>query len=127
MKQPPKWLDVPEQRSLIRLAAKHGNKREAAIVAALVHTGLHVNEFVALVKDDLTVKERSGSVLVRHGKGRKQRSVPLNAKARAAFSTLLSMSPATSPGVAVGQRGADGTAGSVHPAEAGASREGSPI
>jgi site-specific recombinase XerD len=104
-KRPPRWLDRNQQNALIRAVEKAKRPRDAAIIKALLHTGLRVEEFVALAKDDLEIKERSGSLTVRKGKGRKQRSVKLNAEARAAFRRLMAAAPQSAAGVLWGQRG----------------------
>ena len=76
------------------------------MVKLLLHTGLRVEEAVDLRWDDVQVRERSGSLTVRKGKGPKQRTVPLNAEARAALLELKAAGPAGAPEVLHGQRGA---------------------
>jgi site-specific recombinase XerD len=63
--------------------------RDQAIVMTLLHTGLRVGELCALTTSDLTLKPRSGQLVIRRGKGMKYREVPLNAPAREALATWL--------------------------------------
>lgn len=63
--------------------------RNSAIVQLLVQTGLRLNECARLTFGDITIGERSGTVLVRAGKGNKVRSVPLNSSAREALAKYV--------------------------------------
>ena len=63
--------------------------RDQAIITTLLHTGLRVGELCALATADMTLKPRSGQLVVRRGKGMKYREVPLNAPAREALVTWL--------------------------------------
>lgn len=56
--------------------------RDEAIIALLLNTGLRVAELCSLDVGDIIVNPRGGKVIVRHGKGRKHREVPLNANVR---------------------------------------------
>jgi integrase/recombinase XerC len=106
LKPPPRWLDRRQQRALLRAVERSGRARDVGLVKLLLHTGLRVDEAVDLRWDDVQVRERSGSLTVREGKGRKQRTVPLNAVARAALLALKAAGPAGAPEVLHGQRGA---------------------
>ena len=53
-----------------------------AVIALLRHAGLRVGELVALKMSDIEVKDKSGNVFIRNGKGLKARAVPLNLDAR---------------------------------------------
>jgi site-specific recombinase XerD len=101
---PPRWLGKAAQRALLRAAEKHGGYRDAPLVQVLLHTGLRVDELVKLTWDKVTLKDRSGSITV-VGKGRKQRTIPLNAEARAAFQELRVVAPKTAPQVLHGKHG----------------------
>jgi integrase/recombinase XerC len=92
----PKWLEKKEQSALLREAerdvlaaktrpAKRLAIRNQAIVTVLLHTSLRVSELCALEMSDVKTSERKGTLRVRQGKGNKQRDIPLNAVARAAF------------------------------------------
>ncbi len=60
-------------------------ERDALLTLFLLNTGLRVGEVVALTWGDVELRPRSGHVVVRQGKGGKQRRVPLNAEARKAL------------------------------------------
>lgn len=60
-----------------------------ALITLLRHTGLRASEVVALRLSDLEIKEKSGKVLVRSGKGLKERFVPLNFDAREGLAPWL--------------------------------------
>jgi len=74
----PRWLD----------------KRNVALVSLLARAGLRVSEALALRLDDVELNARSGSVLIRRGKGLKERQVPLSAEARRALREYLEVRPA---------------------------------
>jgi site-specific recombinase XerD len=48
-----------------------------------------------LTVDDITLNERSGDVLVRNGKGSKERSVPIHLFGRKALAAFLTVRPAS--------------------------------
>ncbi len=77
-----RWLSRRELGALVRAAQKHGTLRDRALLAVLVHAGLRASEAVNLKIQDVIIRERSGHVAVRRGKGGKYREVPLNATAR---------------------------------------------
>lgn len=58
-------------------------------LSLMLHAGLRVEEVSLVEADDITIGERSGEVLVRNGKGSKERSVPLNLVARKAVASFL--------------------------------------
>lgn len=105
----PRWLTRQEQWRLVREAERGVNAadtptrryqavRDWALLVLLLHTGLRVSEAAALEVGDVQIGERSGWLLVRGGKGSKNRKVPLNAEARQALTAWL------------GQRGEQGGA-----------------
>jgi site-specific recombinase XerD len=88
----PQGLEEPEVHALLRVAgeSRHGHaRRNYALVQFLLQTGLRISEAALLCSADLKLRERTGSVRVRQGKGRKEREVPLNASARRALRTSL--------------------------------------
>ena len=95
--RPPRWLEIREERAAIRAVKKYGCIRDDAILAFLINTGLRVAELVDLEWRDLTVSERAGQVVVRKGKGRKQRTIPLNADAREAVKQLREIAGTPNP------------------------------
>lgn len=66
-----------------RLLAACDNERETALILFLFDTGARVSEVVAVNVGD--VDTATGAVLIRHGKGRKARTVYLGAKTRKAM------------------------------------------
>jgi integrase/recombinase XerC len=80
----PKWLERHDLHALVRAVndRKKPSKRDQAIMILLIHTGLRVSEACRLDIEDLTLRDRSGMVRVRQGKGNKYREVPLNTMVR---------------------------------------------
>lgn len=102
----PKALGKREVDRLIREAERHGDKRNIAIVQLLRHTGLRVGELCNLRLGDIAISARKGEVLVRAGKGNKDRTVPLNNDARRALEAYQGVRPrGTGDHLFVGQRG----------------------
>lgn len=102
----PHWLDKKEQYRLSRImeqdlqfARQHypkrwlSRQRDFSLVSLLKNSGLRVLEAAHLEISDLTLSERKGSLLVRKGKGNKQRTIPLNADARKALQDWLDLRP----------------------------------
>ena len=102
----PKGLDRADVRRLLREIELRQDVRAGAIFSLMLYTGCRVSDLVELELPDLMISERSGSVVFRHGKGNKQRTVPLPLSARRAMQGYLHARPAvTSPSVFVGERG----------------------
>jgi site-specific recombinase XerD len=102
----PKSLPKRDVDRLIREAQKAGNKRNLAIIQLLRHTGLRVGELCSLRLADIRTSERKGSVLVRSGKGDKDRTVPLNHDVREAVDAYLAVRPESGDDhLFLGQRG----------------------
>jgi integrase/recombinase XerD len=85
----PKSLDRIERLRLLREVEKTRKTRDIAIIYMLLFTGLRVSELCALNIEDVTIRERSGSVHVRQGKGNKERTIPMPLEARVAVSDYL--------------------------------------
>jgi len=80
-------------------------QRERASVALMLYAGLRVEEVSLLDLDDITLNERSGSVRIRHGKGDKERILPLFPPVRKALASWLDVRPAsTSQALFTGKR-----------------------
>ena len=108
----PKGLDRSQVRKLLREVELRHDIRAAAIFSLMLYTGCRVGDLVALELPDLTIGERSGSVVFRHGKGNKQRTVPLTLPARKALASYLNIRPLIqSSRVFVGERGPLGDRG----------------
>ncbi len=79
------------------LAATNGaswlSKRNEAMIELMARTGLRVSEIIALQIKDVTISQRKGEVLIRHGKGMKERSIPLGQQARRALEGYLLIRP----------------------------------
>jgi integrase/recombinase XerC len=83
----PRWLERHDLHALVRAVSdrQKPSKRDHAIIVLQVHTGLRVSEACRLDIEDLTIRDRSGLVRVRQGKGNKYREVPLNTTVRIAL------------------------------------------
>jgi site-specific recombinase XerD len=93
----PVGLTAAEVHGLLRAAGEssHGlARRNYALVQLMLQTGLRIGEVAALRRADITVRERAGALRVRHGKGLKDREVPLNATARRALRQVFERDPA---------------------------------
>jgi integrase/recombinase XerC len=78
----------------------------AAIFHVFLWTGCRSSDLVALDLQDVMLAERSGSVVFRHAKGGKQRTVPLPAPARKALAAYLGTRPPVAPDrLFIGERG----------------------
>jgi len=60
--------------------------RDRALVSVMLQAGARVGEVTVIHWSDITINERSGELIIRSGKGAKQRVVQLNKYARAALS-----------------------------------------
>jgi integrase/recombinase XerC len=96
----PAGLTEPEVHGLLRVAgeSKRGQaKRNYALLQVLLQTGLRVSELTGLKVGDVQIRDRSGQVRVRQGKGSQEREVPLNASARRALRAYLQLRPEARP------------------------------
>lgn len=115
----PRWLTKSQKRKLLNVVAEDLRiareryprlwvirQRDAVMVNFLLATGLRVGEMCELRLSDLVLSERKGSILVRSGKGRKQRSVALMNEIRKELAEWLKIRPqVTSDRIFIGQRG----------------------
>ncbi len=96
----PRWLDDQEYRRFLReveIATRGARSeakrldalRDAAMVGLMVWCGLREGEVCGLDVRDVEIRERSGRVVVRNGKGGKRRELPLNGEARRAVGAWL--------------------------------------
>ncbi len=85
----PKWLKRKNLGKFMRAVQKYGSIRDIALINLLLHTGLRISETCSLLREDLIIKERSGVVKVREGKGDKYREVPLNITIRKILNIYL--------------------------------------
>jgi integrase/recombinase XerC len=63
--------------------------RNYAMIQLMLNTGIRVSELVNLNYEDVDINERSGSILIKQGKGSKDRKVLLNSKARNALTNYF--------------------------------------
>ena len=102
----PQGLQRPQVRKLLREIELRKDVRAAAIFNTFIYTGCRVSDLVNLELSDVVIGERSGSIVLRHGKGQKERTVPLPAPARQALSAYLAARPdSESDRVFLGERG----------------------
>lgn len=102
----PKGLDRSVVRRLLRELELRQDVRANAIFHVLLYCGCRVSDLVGTELRDVMLSERSGSVVFRHAKGGKQRTVPLPAPARKALAAYLeTRPPIQSERVFIGERG----------------------
>ena len=102
----PKGMDRADVRRLLREIELRQDVRFGAIISMFLYTGCRIGDLVNLELGDAMVTERGGTVVFRHGKGNKQRSVPLPLPARRAIQAYLeSRPPSQSSKVFIGERG----------------------
>jgi integrase/recombinase XerC len=102
----PKYLDKKQQYALQRAIEKdlqlaklrypkrwRARQRDASMIIFMENTGVRLQESLDLRLGDIEISERKGQVIVRSGKGRKQRTIPLNAEARKALQDWLAVRP----------------------------------
>lgn len=89
----PRWLDRRAVGALVRAVTRYGTPRDRALITLLLHTGLRVSEACDLRVSDVEIRERSGKVRVRMGKGGKYREVPLNVTVRKVLAEYLEVHP----------------------------------
>ena len=103
----PKGLDRSQVRKLLREIELRQDIRANAVFSLFLYTGCRISDLVNLELPDLMLGERSGTVVFKHGKGGKQRSVPLPLPARRALQAYLeSRPPLDTQRAFVGERGA---------------------
>jgi site-specific recombinase XerD len=102
----PKSLPKRDVDKLIREAEKDQNKRNLAVTLTLRHTGIRVGELCNLRLADISISERKGNLVVRSGKGDKDRMVPLNNDVRQAIASYKEIRPRVADDhLFIGQRG----------------------
>jgi site-specific recombinase XerD len=102
----PKGLDRAQVRRLFREVELRNDVRANAVFSFIIYTGCRVGDLVSLTLDNLLLTERSGSAVIRTGKGNKQRSVPVPLAARKSlFAYLETRPPIAGDSVFVGERG----------------------
>lgn len=98
----PRWLEMRDLGRFLRqvemvcngastLAWRRQALRDAAIIGLMVWAGLRENEVASLDLNDVELRERSGRVIIRRGKGDKRREVPLGAEVRRALGEWIAV------------------------------------
>ena len=101
----PRSIGERTYHRLLRAVQRTAHKRDIAIIQLLRHTGLRVSELCNLQLSDIELSERKGRVVVRSGKGRRYREVPLNLDVRRALSEYIAVRPSVEDThVFIGQR-----------------------
>jgi integrase len=99
----PRWLEPTEERALVAAVETANSARDVAILYLGLHGGLRVSEMQALDWEDVSISERKGELVVRKGKGAKERAVKLSKTLRHA---LLDWGGGSKQGpILTGQRG----------------------
>ena len=86
----PKALEAKQINALLRTAQEQ-HPRDYAMVQVLAQTGMRLSECAALRLGDIAITERMGQIIIRAGKGNKQRKVPANASVRGALAEYLGL------------------------------------
>ena len=89
------WLS--EARHADTEFAHHNNLRTVAEITLMNQAGLRVGELTGITLGDITINERSGEILVRDGKGSKERTVQLNSTVRAALTNWIDIAGRVDP------------------------------
>jgi len=101
----PKGLSQQRVRKLLREIEIRQDIRANAIFHLMLYTGCRVSDVANLGISDVVLLPRSGSVTFRHGKGGKERTVPLPLAARKAIEAYLDIRPEESELIFQGKRG----------------------
>ncbi|MGH2947508.1 MAG: tyrosine-type recombinase/integrase [Solirubrobacteraceae bacterium] len=89
----PRALSTEQLRAVQRETDRLRSSRDRAIVELLLRTGLRIGELSDLDVGDVHLTQRTGELVIRHGKGDRRRIVPLNRPARAALRAWLTDRP----------------------------------
>lgn len=83
--QPARALSGAELRAVELAADRLASVRDRALMQVLLRTGLRIGEVAALDMTDVRLTQRTGELVVRHGKGDRRRVVPLTRSVRSAL------------------------------------------
>lgn len=78
----PKSLSRNQRNQLLRKVEQSENLRNIAIIYLTLYTGVRIFELVALNREDIEMRERSGFLTVQDGKGGISRKIPLPVESR---------------------------------------------
>lgn len=82
---PARALSREQLHAVERESDRLGSSRDRAIMVLLLRTGLRIGEVSELDASDVRLTQRTGELVVRHGKGDRRRIVPLSRSARTAL------------------------------------------
>ena len=102
----PRALSTEQLRAVQRETDRLRSSRDRAIMELLLRTGLRIGELADLDVGDVRLTQRTGELIIRHGKGDRRRVVPLNRAARAALRPWLTDSPGPPDGPGARSRAA---------------------
>jgi integrase/recombinase XerD len=111
-----RWLERKEERRIVRAADKGDFLRDRALIQFFLMTGARIEEASMVRASDLQLGERKGRALI-HGKGRRDRYVPLDVDVLKLLKQLVATLPADrepDPFVFRGQRGQRMTPAGLH-------------
>jgi site-specific recombinase XerD len=91
-------VETLDARDLGRLISavdgpRWSDTRDVALINVMARAGLRVSEALALKIGDVELGPRSGTMLVREGKGLKERTLALSSESRAALKAYLQVRP----------------------------------
>jgi len=99
------WREVERDCQLAQSPAGRARTvRNRAVIALLLGAGLRLSELCDLDIGDVEMNHRAGNVTVRHGKGDKERTVPLNADVRQQLAAWIAIRPDGVDWLFAGQR-----------------------
>ena len=102
----PQGLTRSEVRKLLREVELRKDIRAKAIFSLVLYTGARLSDVTYLELSDISISERKGTVFYRHGKGSKQRVVPIPLQARNSLLFYIeTRPPVDSQRVFIGERG----------------------
>jgi integrase/recombinase XerD len=92
-------LTVPQVRALLAVCAKDSfiGRRDESLLRLLIDGGLRISEALGLTVDDVNLSD--GRVLVRHGKGQKQRIVPVGPRTQRALARYTAKRDKQAPAI----------------------------
>lgn len=98
----PKSLRPIEQRKLFH-DIEQDTLRNQAIVLTLIGTGVRVEELTNIDRSDVIILDDEGELIVRHGKGNKERSLPINKMVRDILMEYLCSRKDKNPALFIGR------------------------
>lgn len=88
----PRFLTLAEAKQMLSVVLEKGNERDYCIVMWFLNCGMRLSELVAINFKDIRKNGDKVDLLI-HGKGRKERYLPLNAQCQDALENYLVFRP----------------------------------